>query len=108
MIPPGGNELVKADLAIQRPTGCYGRSAPHSGLTLHHRINVGGGVVDEDYRGNLCIILFNHSYKPFHISRGDGVAQLICQKIYYPDLEEVKELDDTERSTKGFGSTGHN
>jgi dUTP pyrophosphatase len=83
----GGNELVKTDLAIQLPEGCYGRIAPSSGLALHHHINEGGGVVDEDYHGNLCMILFNRSDKPFHIYRGDRVAQLICQKIFCPDLE---------------------
>jgi dUTP pyrophosphatase len=108
VIPPGGNESVKTDRAIQLPRGCYGRIALSSGLALHHRINVGGGVVDEDYHGNLCMILFNHSDKPFHIHRGDRVAQLICQKIFYPNLEEVKELNSTERGNNGFGSTGHN
>jgi len=48
------------------------------------------GVVDEDYRGNLGVVLFNHSDKPFNVSRGDRIAQLICQRICYPELEEVK------------------
>jgi dUTP pyrophosphatase len=65
-------------------------------LALHHYIYVGTGVVDEDYHGNLSMILFNHSDKPFHVSPGDRIAEPICQNIYYPDLEEVQELDDTE------------
>jgi dUTP pyrophosphatase len=69
---------------------------------------VGGGVVDEDYHGKLCVILFNHSDKPFHIHRGDRVAQLICRKIFYPYLEEVKDLDDSECGNNGFGSKGRN
>jgi dUTPase len=48
------------------------------------------GVVDEDYRGNIGVVLFNHSDKPFNISHGDRIAQLICEKIYYPELQEVK------------------
>lgn len=48
------------------------------------------GVVDEDYRGNLGVVLFNHSDQPFNISYGDRIAQLICQKIYYPELQEVE------------------
>jgi dUTPase len=48
------------------------------------------GVVDEDYRGNLGVVLFNHSDKPFNVSRGDRIAQLICQQIYYPELKEEK------------------
>jgi dUTPase len=48
------------------------------------------GIVDEDYRGNLGVVLFNHSDQSFNISRGDRIAQLICQRIYYPVLQEVK------------------
>jgi dUTP pyrophosphatase len=54
------------------------------------------------------MILFNHSDKQFQIYRGDCLAQLTCQKIFYPDLDGVKELDDTERGIKGFGWTGRN
>jgi dUTP pyrophosphatase len=67
--------------------------------------------VDEDYRGNLCVVLCNHYGKPFHFFFcGDRIAQLICQQIYYPGLEDGKELrvDDTERGKDGFGSTGGN
>ena len=69
---------------------------------------MGGGVLDEDYHGYLCVIIFNHSDKPFHIHRGDRVAQLFCQTIFYPYLEEVKELGDCECGNSGFGSTGPN
>jgi dUTP pyrophosphatase len=105
VIPASGNGLVKTDLAIQLPPGRYGRIAPRSGLALHHHIDV-GGVVDEDYRENVGVILFNHSNSPFQIYLGDGTAQLICQNIVYPTIKEVIELDKTERDAKGFGSTG--
>jgi len=59
-------------------------------------------------RGNLCMILFNHSSNPFQIYRGDCIAQLMCQNILYPTIKEVKELDNTECDTKGFRSTGRN
>jgi dUTP pyrophosphatase len=90
LIPASGNVLVTTDLAIQLPSGCYGRIAPRSGLALQPNIVVGGGMIDEDYRGNLGIILFNHSNKPFQNHRGDRIAQLICEKIFYPDILEVK------------------
>lgn len=48
------------------------------------------GVVDEDYRGSVGVVLFNHSDQPFNISRGERIAQLICQRIYYPELQEVE------------------
>jgi dUTP pyrophosphatase len=108
VVPASGNVLVKADLAIQLPPGCYGRIAPRSGLALHHQIDVGGGADDEDYRGNIYVILYYHSKTPFQNYRGDREAQLICQSNLYPTIKEVKELDSTERDTRGFGSTGRN
>ena len=71
-------------------------------------IYIGGGVIDQDYRGNINFILYNHSDIPFTVSRGDRIAQLICEKIYYPTLEEVKILDITESGERGFGSRGKN
>jgi dUTP pyrophosphatase len=108
MISAEGKELIKTDLELKLPEGYSGRIAPRSGLALHSHINVIASDVYEDHRGNLCIILFNHSDKPFHVSRGDRVAQLIIQKNCYPDLQEVEGLDDTERGKNGFGSTGRN
>lgn len=58
------------------------------------------------FRGDLRVMLFNHSDVDFKISPGDRIAQLICEKIAYPELEEVKSLNDTERGAGGFGSTG--
>ena len=80
--------------------------ATRSGMALFHHISVGAGVIDEDYRGNIGVLLFNHSDTPFIINRGDRNAQLICEKIYYHELELVEELNDTRRGTRGFGSTG--
>jgi dUTP pyrophosphatase len=58
--------------------------------------------------GETCVILFNHSKTHFHIYRCDRVAQLTCQRILYPTLREAQELENTERGTAGFGSTGRN
>ncbi|XP_060535662.1 deoxyuridine 5'-triphosphate nucleotidohydrolase-like [Cylas formicarius] len=98
--------LVDTGLKIELPEGCYLRIAPRSGLAVKNFIDVGAGVVDEDYRGVLKVVLFNHSDSDFDIKSGDRIAQLICEKIYYPDLEEVQELGDTVRGEGGFGSTG--
>ncbi|XP_011310660.1 deoxyuridine 5'-triphosphate nucleotidohydrolase isoform X1 [Fopius arisanus] len=108
VIPGRGKELVKTDLQIQVPDGTYGRVAPRSGLAWKNHIDVGAGVIDADYRGNVGVVMFNHSDSDFKISPGDRVAQLICEKIAYPDLVEVKTLDSTERGDGGFGSTGTN
>nr|XP_046192216.1 deoxyuridine 5'-triphosphate nucleotidohydrolase-like isoform X2 [Oncorhynchus gorbuscha] len=91
-IGPMDKAIVKTDLQIAVPSGCYGRVAPRSGLAAKHFIDVGAGVVDEDYR----------------VKKGDRVAQLVCERICYPDLQELKTLDETERGAGGFGSTGSN
>lgn len=88
------------------PAGCYGRVAPRSGLAAKHGIDVGAGVIDEDYRGNIGVVLFNHGKEAFEIKRGDRIAQLICERIVYPVLEEVEKLTETVRGAGGFGSTG--
>ncbi|CAK9820167.1 Deoxyuridine 5'-triphosphate nucleotidohydrolase [Anthophora quadrimaculata] len=108
VIPARGKELVKTDLQIEVPEGTYGRVAPRSGLAWKSHVDVGAGVIDADYRGNVGIVLFNHSNEDLKISAGDRVAQLICEKIAYPELQETNSLDNTERGEGGFGSTGKN
>ena len=76
IIPARGSELIRTDLQIKLPKGCYGRIAPRLGMTLFHHISVGAGVIDEDYRGNVGVLLFNHSDTPFVVHRGDKIAQL--------------------------------
>lgn len=66
------------------------------------------GVIDEDYRGIIKVVLFNLSDQDFHVKQGDRIAQLICERIYYPEIEEIQEVDNTERGEGGFGSTGTN
>ncbi|CAI5703800.1 unnamed protein product [Peronospora effusa] len=106
VIPANGKGLVKTDLIIAVPDGCYARVAPRSGLALIKSIDTGAGVIDADYRGNLGVILFNHSTDDFPIKRGDRVAQLILEKIEYPEILEVDEIEETVRGAGGFGSTG--
>ncbi|NXO48033.1 DUT protein, partial [Aramus guarauna] len=108
VIPPMEKAVVKTDIQIALPSGCYGRVAPRSGLAAKYFIDVGAGVIDEDYRGNVGVVLFNFGKENFEVKKGDRIAQLICERIYYPELEEVQALDDTERGEGGFGSTGKN
>ena len=90
-MPARGKASIRTDLQIQLPEGCYGRRAPRSGLVLQHHIDIGGGVIDADYRGNVGVVLYNHSDLPFTVSRGDRIAQLIREQIYYLSLEEEEE-----------------
>ncbi|XP_074600032.1 deoxyuridine 5'-triphosphate nucleotidohydrolase-like [Brevipalpus obovatus] len=106
VIPSKGKALIPTDLQIAVPSNCYGRVAPRSGLAHKHFIDVGAGVIDADYRGNLGVILFNFGDKEFQVNRGDRIAQLICERIEYPVLKEMESLDETVRGGGGFGSTG--
>jgi len=108
VIPAQGKVLAKTDIQVKVPHGTYGRIAPRSGLAWKNHIDIGAGVVDEDYRGNVGVVMFNHSDKEFVVKAGDRVAQLVCEKIAYPELEELKTLDETIRGEGGFGSTGTN
>jgi len=105
-VPARGKALVPTGLAFAIPVGNYGRIAPRSGLAAKHSIDVGAGVIDADYRGEVKVLLFNHSDTDFEISDGDRIAQMIIEKYTLTDLVEVKELEDTSRGVGGFGSTG--
>lgn len=106
VVPARGKALVKTDIQIEVPFGTYGRVAPRSGLAHKNFIDVGAGVIDQDYRGNVGVILFNHSEVDFDVKKGDRIAQLICERIVYPTLVQVDSLTDTARGAGGFGSTG--
>jgi len=83
-------------------------SCPRSGLAVKHHIDIGAGVVDEDYRGNLGVVMLNHASVDFEVKAGDRIAQLVCERIAYPEIQELPSLDVTERGESGFGSTGTN
>lgn len=106
VVPPHGKELIKTDLSLSIPEGHYGRIAPRSGLAWKNFVDVGAGVIDSDYRGNVSVLLFNHSDVNFIVNRHDRVAQLIIEKISLPEVKEVDDLDNTIRGDGGFGSTG--
>ena len=88
------------------PPGCYGRIAPRSALAWKKFIDVGAGVIDADYRGELGVILFNFGEEDFAINMGDKIAQLIFEKIKTSTIKETNDLDDIRRGDKGFGNTG--
>lgn len=106
VVPARGKALIKTDIAMAIDPSVYGRVAPRSGLAWKNSIDTGAGVIDSDYRGNIGVILFNHSNDPFKVVAGDRIAQLIFEKILIVDFDEVENLDDTSRGEGGFGSTG--
>jgi dUTP pyrophosphatase len=101
-----GSKLVSTNIAISIPHGYYARGASRSGLAVKNSIEVGAGVIDSDYRGEVKVLLRNHGASSFEIKQGDRIAQLIIEKIITPDPMEVEELSDTLRGAGGFGSTG--
>ena len=105
VLPTSGKIVAMTDIQIVVPEGCYGRVAPRSGLATKNFIDVGAGVIDRDYRGNIGVVLFNFSPSEFIIKKGDRIAQLICKKICYPELQELFTLDKTVRGEGAFGST---
>lgn len=108
ILRPGSRAAVGTGLAVAIPRGFEIQVRPRSGLALKHGISVPNtpGTVDSDYRGELKVILINHSDDNFTIQRGDRIAQLVVSPVTLAKWDEVEELDDTARGTGGFGSTG--
>lgn len=108
VIGPSGWKLVPTGLAISLPVGYEAQVRPRSGLALKQGVSVLNtpGTVDADYRGEVGVILMNHSKQDLIIKRGDRIAQMIINKIERIEFEEVAELSDTARGAGGFGHTG--
>lgn len=105
-LDPGERCLIDTGISIQVPPNTYGRIAARSGMSVQYGIQIGAGVIDEDYRGNVKILMFNHGNETVHIKYGDRIAQLILEQIKCLPIEETDILDDTERGRSGFGSSG--
>jgi dUTP pyrophosphatase len=106
VIPTSERMLISTGIAVVLPKGVYGRVAPRSGLAVKHGVQVGAGVIDPDYTGEVKVVLFNHGEKDFEVKKGDRIAQLVLEKCETPLIEEISIVDDTERGSGGFGSTG--
>ena len=107
-LKPGQRHAVATGLAVAIPDGYEIQVRPRSGLALKHGISVPNtpGTIDSDYRGELKVIMINHGTDEFPIARGDRIAQLVLAPVTQAQWDEVEELDDTERGSGGFGSTG--
>jgi|TARA_B110000285_G_scaffold108210_2_gene122915 dUTP pyrophosphatase len=101
-----GRVIVGTGIAVGLPEGVYARIAPRSGLAAKHCIDIGAGVIDPDYTGEIKVIMFNHGDVEYMIKQGDKIAQMILERCETPPIEEVIEIEDTVRGTQGFGSSG--
>lgn len=105
-IEPKQRVLARTGLAVAVPVGFYGRVAPRSGLAVKNGLDVLAGVVDSDYRGELCCALLNTGDGPIALPSGSRLCQLIIEQIITPTPVWAEELDETARGAGGFGSTG--
>lgn len=118
MLGPGERACVGTGIAVQwennysevipdNPNHYYMRIAPRSGLAFKNGIDVFAGVIDEDYRGEIKVILYNSGKEDFNVTKGDRIAQGILTKINrFSEITQVDELGTTLRANGGFGSTG--
>ena len=105
-IAPGARAAVPTGVRLQIPPGHVGLVWPRSGLAVRHGIDTLAGVIDNDYRGEVRVVLVNHGDAPFRIAPGDRVAQLLVQRVERAAFTAVAQVDETDRGGGGFGSTG--
>lgn len=107
-LEPGRRQLVPTGFSIALPEGFESQVRPRSGLALSHGVTVLNtpGTIDGDYRGEICVLLINLGEAPFEIVRGLRIAQLVVAPVVSVIVAEVRELADTARGGRGFGSTG--
>ena len=107
-LQPGERRLIPTGIFIALPEGYEAQIRPRSGLALKHGITVlnSPGTIDADYRGEVGIILINHSDKAFVIEDGERVGQMVVAQYSRVEWNETDSLDETERGAGGFGHTG--
>jgi dUTP pyrophosphatase len=108
VVPPLGRALIPTGLAVALPPGHELQIRPRSGLALRHGIVLPNspGTIDEDYRGEVQVIVLNMGHAPFAVERGMRIAQAVLAPVTRAVWREVDDLDATARSAGGFGSTG--
>lgn len=105
VVPARGSRVIDTGVHIQLPHGYVGMLKSKSGLNVRHGIT-SEGVIDEGYTGPIKVKLYNHGDEPYKIERGDKITQLVIIPCEYVDFYLVDDLEDSERGSDGFGSTG--
>lgn len=108
VLKAGSITLIKTGLAMEIDSGFELQIRPRSGLALKNQITVlnSPGTIDSDYRGEIMVILYNHSQQDFVVNKGDRIAQGVIAKYERADFEVCMQLSDTQRGSGGFGSSG--
>ena len=108
VLDPGEIKLIPTGIAVSIPYGYECQIRPRSGLALKNGIGLvnSPGTIDSDYRGEIGIILINWGKKPFIVSRGDRIAQMVITKVVKAETVNADDLDPTDRGEGGFGHSG--
>ena len=108
LLEKGEIAMLPTGFAMALPAGYEAQIRPRSGLAVKHGIGLINtpGTIDADYRGEVMIAVINLGPKPYQFHRGDRVAQMIINRVHQAELQEVEDLDKTQRNTGGFGHTG--
>lgn len=99
-------EVINTGVHIAFDPGTYGKIESRSGLNVKHHVVSCGGVIDEGYTGSIKVKLYNFGTEAYRVRKGDKIAQLVIMPYLTPEIEVVDHLDETERGSAGFGSTG--
>jgi dUTP pyrophosphatase len=108
-IPAHGSALVTTAIKLDIPDGYYGRIASRSGLAVKHNLEVGAGVIDNGYHGEIMVLLRNHGNAVYTVVPGDKIAQIILEPYASVQVRQVSSVDsirETSRKENGFGSSG--
>ena len=107
-LQPGAIMAIPTGFAMELPAGYEAQIRPRSGLALKHGVTIANapGTIDSDYRGEITVILLNNGNQAFTITRGMRIAQMVFAAVTIISPVEVDDLDETDRATGGFGSTG--
>ena len=107
-IQPGHSAFIPTGLALEVPKGCAGLIYARSGMACKRGLAPANkvGVIDSDYRGEIRVVLLNHSGQAQTVQPGERIAQMIITPVLTPAYMETEDLTDTDRGTGGFGSTG--
>ena len=107
-IEPGQSVFIPTGIALEVPKGCAGLIYARSSMGVKRGLAPANkvGVIDSDYRGEICVVLLNHGNQPQTVEPGERVAQFVITPVLQPAFEVAENLSDTVRNTGGFGSTG--
>jgi dUTP pyrophosphatase len=108
VLAPGAQATIPTGITLALPPGTEGQVRPRSGLAARHGVTVLNtpGTIDADYRGEVAVVLINHGQASFEVARGMRIAQLVVAPILRVTVSEAEHLEDTDRGSGGFGSTG--